>query len=57
MNLESNGCYLFVIEGSIDLAGQTVGPRDAVGIWETQTVEMSINDDARLLFVEVPMEF
>lgn len=52
---EGNGLYLFVIEGSITIAGTTLNKRDAIGITETQTVEITATSNARLLAIDVPM--
>jgi redox-sensitive bicupin YhaK (pirin superfamily) len=50
-----NGVYLFVIEGSITIGDKTIGKRDAIGIYETDTVTINANEDAKLLAIEVPM--
>ncbi len=52
-----NGVYAFVIEGSAAVAGQTLGKRDALGIWETENVTFSVTEGTELLLIDVPMEF
>lgn len=52
----ANGCYIFVIDGHIEVDGQSIGPRDAIGVWDTESVQIKINEQARILCVEVPME-
>ena len=50
-----HGVYLFVIGGSIDVAGETLGARDAMGITETDKVRIESPKSAELLIIEVPM--
>jgi len=49
------GIYLFVIKGSVEVAGETLQNRDAIGITDTDTIDISVNEDSRLLAIEVPM--
>ncbi|HWB64000.1 MAG TPA: hypothetical protein VG603_10850, partial [Chitinophagales bacterium] len=53
--LETNGVYLMVIDGEVEVAGQTLGKRDAIGIWDTKSMEVKMNSDASLLLIDVPM--
>ncbi|GMQ81017.1 MAG: pirin family protein [Rhodothermia bacterium] len=55
IQLPPNGCYLFVIEGSVEIEGQTLGPRDAVGFWDAPSLDFHLNENTRLLCIEVPM--
>lgn len=50
-----NGVYIMVIEGSIVVADQTLQHRDAIGLWNTQSVNISITKNSKVLIVEVPM--
>ncbi|THH36339.1 pirin family protein [Neolewinella litorea] len=51
-----NGVYLFVLEGAAEVAGQTLGRRDALGITEADEFPVAIGPDgARILALEVPM--
>ena len=52
---EGNGVYIFVIEGSIKLDGNTLSRRDGIGIWETNKINFTASKGAHLLFMEVPM--
>jgi quercetin 2,3-dioxygenase len=52
-----NGVYAFVIEGSAVVANQTLGRRDALGIWDTEQVTFSVSEGTELLLIDVPMEF
>ena len=55
MQQSQNGVYIMVIEGSIVVADQTLQHRDAIGIWNTQSVDISITKNSKVLIVEVPM--
>lgn len=52
-----NGVYAFLIEGEAEVAGQTLSRRDAVGVWNTETVNIRIKAGSELLLIDVPMEF
>lgn len=51
----NNGVYLFVIEGETVVENQSLGLRDAFGIWNTSSIEISIKSGTQLLLMEVPM--
>lgn len=53
---EGNGVYAFIIEGEVSLNGQTLGTRDAMGIWDTDTLSLNANQKSRVLLLEVPMQ-
>lgn len=52
---KGNGLYIFVIEGSLEIAGDTLIKRDAVGISEVQSIEIEVKEDSQLLFIDLPM--
>jgi hypothetical protein len=52
---KDNGMYLFVIEGGIIVDETTLGKRDAMGISETETIEIKAVDDTFLLLMDIPM--
>lgn len=52
-----NGVYLMNIEGEKVIAEQTLGSRDALGVWETNSLEIQASEQGRLLLIEVPMQF
>lgn len=54
---EGNGVYLFVLSGTVEVAGETLSSRDGFGIWETNTIELKIDNKASVLLMEVPMNF
>ena len=50
-----NGVYAFVIEGSVTINGHELGKRDALGIWDTDSLSITATSDAELLLIDVPM--
>lgn len=51
-----NGVYAFVIKGSFTLNNQTLEQRDGLGIWNTETVELTaLTPNAEILLMDVPM--
>lgn len=52
---KNNGVYLFVIKGEVEAGNEKLGDRDAIGISESDEVQVKVNSDAQLLFIEVPM--
>lgn len=51
----NNGYYIFVIEGKATIADNAVGKRDAMGIYETESILIEANEDTELIIIEVPM--
>jgi redox-sensitive bicupin YhaK (pirin superfamily) len=54
---KSNGVYVFVLEGNVEVANQKLNKRDGLGIWETETLNLKTDTYAEILLMEVPMEF
>lgn len=52
----NNGLYVFVLEGRIITSGEELGPRDGLGIWETDSIDLYAESDAELLLIEIPMQ-
>lgn len=57
INQPSNGLYLFLIDGSIEIDGNTINKRDAFGMVEVDSVDIKITQPATILIIEVPMKF
>jgi redox-sensitive bicupin YhaK (pirin superfamily) len=55
INKKGNGTYVMVVNGSIEIDGEKLNSRDAIGISEADTFEMKATIDVDLLFIEVPM--
>jgi quercetin 2,3-dioxygenase len=55
MKWKNSGLYLFVIDGSVKSSGETLLKRDALGITETDFVNIEAISDSQLLAIEVPL--
>jgi len=53
---QNNGVYIFVIEGSVDVAGQILGKRDAVGVESSKEIPIISRENSTFLIIEVPMK-
>jgi hypothetical protein len=51
-----NGAYVFIIDGQAELAETILNKRDAMGIYETETLEFKFSEDSWVLVIEVPMQ-
>lgn len=51
---EGNGAYIFVVSGSCSVPGNNLSERDAIGLWNTESLSLSGN--ATLLIIDVPMQ-
>ena len=51
-----NGAYIMVVKGSVSVEGQLLSTRDAIGVWETDTVEIKAEEISEVLIVDVPMK-
>lgn len=56
LNDKSNGVFLFVLEGTIEINDIVLDRRDAIGLWNTTDFVIKANQDAKLLLMEVPMQ-
>jgi redox-sensitive bicupin YhaK (pirin superfamily) len=53
---EGNGFYIMNIEGEIEVNGEKLEQRDAIGISNTTELEIKANTNAKFLVMEIPME-
>lgn len=53
---EGNGFYVMNIEGEIEIGGQKLQKRDALGLWDVPEIEIKANTAAKFLVMEIPME-
>lgn len=56
MNLKGNGVYIHCATGSVVIGNYTLQPGDALGVYETDTVQIKATRETELIFVEVPMQ-
>ena len=52
---EGNGIYAFVLEGDVEIEGEQLNKRDGIGIWDTSSIKVQANENARVLLMEIPM--
>lgn len=52
---EKSGLYVFVIEGGVEVAGEKLKRRDAIGIADEKAVDIVFMAPTRLLTIEVPV--
>lgn len=51
----NNGVYLMNINGNFSVNENSLSERDAIGIWETEELLLTSNENSRILLIEVPM--
>jgi|LauGreDrversion4_2_1035121.scaffolds.fasta_scaffold87337_2 redox-sensitive bicupin YhaK (pirin superfamily) len=51
----NNGIYLMVIEGAIQIGAQKLEHRDAIGISEIAQIDIQMEQNSKILVIEVPM--
>lgn len=51
----NNGAYIILIEGAIQIGEQNLQQKDAIGISNTAQIEVKIQQKAKILVIEVPM--
>jgi redox-sensitive bicupin YhaK (pirin superfamily) len=55
---KGNGVFAMVIQGKFNVSGIALDRRDGLGLWETDTINIkALSDDARMLLIDVPMQF
>lgn len=52
---ESNGLYVFVLEGEIEVEGQKLEKRDGFGLWDITKINLKSLTESNVLLMEVPM--
>ena len=55
LNKDGNGVYIFIIEGTAEIEGEKMLKRDAIGVWETDSLSITAKENTRMLIIEVPM--
>lgn len=56
INDKTNGFYVFVIAGDVEVNGQELNERDGYGLWETEKLTFKSKTNSRVLIMEIPME-
>jgi redox-sensitive bicupin YhaK (pirin superfamily) len=50
-----NGVYVFLIAGSAEIGGESLGPRDGIGIWDADVLSIRPAPGADILLFDIPM--
>jgi redox-sensitive bicupin YhaK (pirin superfamily) len=51
-----NGVYVFVLSGNVTVNNEALETRDGLGIWDTDTLQITASTDAEILLIDVPMQ-
>lgn len=57
INKTGNGAFVFVLNGKVEIDGQVLDSRDAIGVTETTDFNIKIHPDTEFLIMDVPMDF
>ena len=52
---EGNGVYVFVVEGSVTVNGQTLSKRDGIGIRNCTSIDLQAESDCECILMDIPM--
>jgi redox-sensitive bicupin YhaK (pirin superfamily) len=52
---KGNGVYAFVLAGEVTIEDQALAARDGFGVWDTESIRIQADSDAKVLLMEVPM--
>ena len=52
----NNGFYVFVVDGSVTVNTTNLETRDAIGIWGTDSADVTSTKHTQLIIIEVPMD-
>jgi redox-sensitive bicupin YhaK (pirin superfamily) len=50
-----NGVYAFILDGDVEINGESLSKRDGMGVWDTDSITVKATENARVLLMEVPM--
>ena len=50
-----NGVYIFVLDGALKINDRLLNKRDALGVYETDSITIETEVESRLLIMDVPM--
>ena len=54
---ETNGVYIFLLQGSISVEGHELNTRDAIGLWDIKSTEIRTKKESKFLIMDIPMNF
>ncbi len=53
----SNGVYVFLLEGDVEINEHKMSKRDGLGIWDTNQFQIKSTSKSKILLMEVPLTF
>lgn len=53
---DNNGLYIFLVAGEIEVAGENLKERDAIGVWEIENISIKAHENSKIILIEVPMD-
>jgi len=54
---EGNGVYAFILKGNVTINDQELNTRDAMGISDFETLNITANTEAEILLMDIPMNY
>ena len=57
LNHPGNGIYFMVIDGTFQIGEHTLEQKDALGVWEIDSIDIISLNAGKILAIEIPMEF
>jgi len=55
LRFSNNGVYAFILEGKASIQGQELNKKDGFGLWDTDNISVSAEEDSKILLMEIPM--
>lgn len=55
MRAAGNGAYVFIIDGKATVDKESLTKRDGLGIYDTQSFKVSVEQGAKILIMDIPM--
>ncbi|WP_348745669.1 pirin family protein [Tenacibaculum sp. 190524A05c] len=56
INDKKNGVYAFVLDGEVEIEGQSLEKRDGFGLWDIERFNLTSKTNSKVLLIEVPMD-
>ncbi len=56
-NFDNSGFFIVAISGKIEVGGEVLNTRDAIGLSDIESIEIKASEDAEILAIELPMVF
>jgi redox-sensitive bicupin YhaK (pirin superfamily) len=55
LHIPNNGVYVIVVSGELEVAGQLLGERDAIGVSDVSVIKLKFLKETEVLMIEIPM--